>query len=45
MNLTKDGHAVLLHDPTVDRTSEGSGHVFDMTLEEVKKLDFGVKCG
>lgn len=43
--LTKDGHAVLLHDPTVDRTSESSGRVVDMMLDQVKKLDVGVKFG
>jgi len=45
LEFTRDGHPVLLHDTTVDRTSNGSGRVADMTLEEVKKLDFGAKCG
>jgi len=45
LEFTQDGHPVLLHDSTVDRTSNGSGRVADMTLEEVKKLDFGAKCG
>ena len=45
VSLTKDGRAVLIHDPTVDRTSQGSGRVLDMTLEEMKKLDVGVKFG
>ena len=40
--FTKDGHPVLLHDGTVDRTSDGYGDIHDMTLEEAKKLDFGV---
>lgn len=39
--FTKDGHPVLLHDGSVDRTSNGRGDIHDMTLEEVKKLDFG----
>ena len=43
VSLTKDGSAVLFHDQTVDRTSEASGRLLDMTLEEVKKLDVGVK--
>ena len=43
VSLTKDGHAVLFHDPTVDRVSEASGRLLDMTLEEVKGLDVGVK--
>ena len=41
--LTKDGHCVLLHDETVDRTSDGSGKVQDMTLEELRRLKFGGK--
>ena len=43
VSLTKDGRAVLFHDPTVDRTSEASGRLLDMTLEEVKELDVGIK--
>jgi len=43
VQLTKDGHPVLLHDPTVDRTTNGSGNVADMTLAEVKELDAGSK--
>lgn len=45
LEFTRDGHPVLLHDSTVDRTSSGSGRVADMTLEEIKKLDFGSKYG
>ena len=45
LEFTRDGHPVLLHDSTVDRTSNGSGRVADMTLEEIKKLDFGSKYG
>ena len=41
LDFTKDGHPVLIHDSTVDRTSDGSGRVNEMTLEELKKLDFG----
>ena len=43
--LTRDGHCVLLHDETVDRTSNGSGRVSEMTLEELRALDFGSKFG
>lgn len=35
---TKDGHLVLMHDDTVDRTTNGSGRVADLTLQEVKSL-------
>ena len=39
--FTADGVAVLLHDSTVDRTSNGTGNIAQMTYEEVYKLDFG----
>ncbi|ASJ02426.1 glycerophosphodiester phosphodiesterase [Thermococcus profundus] len=39
--LTKDGEVVVIHDETVDRVSNGSGKVKEMTLEELKSLDFG----
>lgn len=45
LSLTKDGHAVLLHDATVDRTSNGTGRIAEMTLEQAKKLDFGSHSG
>jgi len=40
---TKDGELVSLHDPTLDRVSDGTGNVWDYTLEELLKLDFGIK--
>ena len=43
--FTKDGEAVLLHDERIDRTSNGSGRVHNMTLKQLKQLDFGVKSG
>ena len=36
---SKDGHAVIIHDERVDRTTDGTGRVKDMTLEELRKLD------
>ena len=45
VEYTKDGYPVLLHDPTVDRTSNGTGHVRDMTFAQVRELDFGIKFG
>ena len=39
--FTSDGVAVLLHDGTVDRTSNGTGSITSLTLAEVKALDFG----
>lgn len=41
INITKDGHLVVIHDNTVDRTTNGSGYVKNMMLEEIKKLDAG----
>lgn len=39
--LTADGRVVLMHDPDVDRTTDGSGPIAKMTFEEVRKLDAG----
>lgn len=41
IHMTKDGHLVAIHDPTVDRTTDGTGLVNEMTLEEVQSLDAG----
>lgn len=38
---TRDGHVVVMHDDTVDRTTDGTGPVRDLTLEEIKALDAG----
>ncbi|MCG7852736.1 MAG: hypothetical protein MIO92_09455 [Methanosarcinaceae archaeon] len=38
---TKDGAIVIMHDETVDRTTNGSGKVIDLTLAELRKLDAG----
>lgn len=43
--LTKDHVLVLMHDETVDRTTDGRGRVADLTLAELKTLDAGVKKG
>lgn len=39
--LTADGHPVLMHDATVDRTTDGRGAIADKTLAEVRALDAG----
>jgi glycerophosphoryl diester phosphodiesterase len=39
--LSKDNQMVVIHDDTVDRTTNGKGKVSDLTLEEIKKLDAG----
>lgn len=38
---TRDGHLVIMHDGTVDRTSNGKGKVSDLTFEEIGALDAG----
>ena len=38
---TKDGEIVVIHDATVDRTTNGRGAVADKSLAELKKLDAG----
>lgn len=35
---TKDGHLILMHDATIDRTTNGTGHVNSYTLEEIKRF-------
>src|SRR5699024_12111136 len=40
-HLTNDGHLVVIHDDTVERTTNGIGKVNEMTLEEVQMLDAG----
>ncbi|MBD1391605.1 glycerophosphodiester phosphodiesterase family protein [Mucilaginibacter glaciei] len=43
LNKTKDGEIVIMHDQTIDRTTNGKGKPADFTLEEIKK--FGLKNG
>ena len=38
VRLTADGHAVVTHDPDVSRTTNGTGLVSEMTLEEIRAL-------
>ncbi len=40
VHLTRDRQVVLLHDSTLDRTSDGTGQVADRKLEELRRLDF-----
>ncbi len=42
---TKDGALVLMHDSTVNRTTNGSGKIDSMTLAEVRQLRVGPKNG
>ena len=38
VQLSKDGRLVVIHDETVDRTTDGAGWVKDMTLQELRQL-------
>ena len=41
--VSADGHLVLLHDDTVDRTTDGAGRAEDMTLAQMRALDAGYR--
>ena len=41
VQMTKDGDLIVMHDETVDRTTNGTGRVKDLTLEEIKALAAG----
>jgi glycerophosphoryl diester phosphodiesterase len=41
VHLTSDGHIVVIHDATVDRTTNGTGAVSEMTLDDLRGLDAG----
>jgi glycerophosphoryl diester phosphodiesterase len=45
VRITADGHAVVLHDPTVDRTTDGTGRVSTRTLAEVRALGITLTNG
>jgi glycerophosphoryl diester phosphodiesterase len=43
VHATADGHCVVIHDDTVDRTTNGQGAVAEMRLAELKELDAGYR--
>ncbi|GBG32072.1 Glycerophosphodiester phosphodiesterase 1 [Hondaea fermentalgiana] len=45
VQFCKTGEVVIMHDATVDRTTDGTGAVANLTLQELKALDAGVKKG
>lgn len=47
ISVTKDGRWVIMHDSTVDRMTNGSGNIADMTFEQIRKLkiDSGKNVG
>ncbi|AXG76543.1 glycerophosphodiester phosphodiesterase [Streptomyces paludis] len=42
LHLSKDGALVVMHDTTVDRTTDGTGAIADRTLAELRELDAGL---
>ncbi|SHL48301.1 glycerophosphodiester phosphodiesterase [Actinacidiphila paucisporea] len=42
LHLSKDGALVVMHDAAVDRTTDGSGLIRDLTLAEIRTLDAGL---
>jgi glycerophosphoryl diester phosphodiesterase len=42
---SRDGHLVIIHDDTVDRTTNGKGLVREKTLDELRTLDAGLRWG
>jgi glycerophosphoryl diester phosphodiesterase len=45
VNITRDGTLVMMHDPTLERTTSGTGRVSAATWEEIQQLDAGGKFG
>lgn len=45
VDLTRDGHIIVMHDATIDRTTTGRGRVGTLTLAEVQRVDAGVWKG
>lgn len=43
VHLTADGQVAVIHDDTVDRTTDGAGRVADLTLAAIKSFDAGSK--
>jgi glycerophosphoryl diester phosphodiesterase len=41
VQMTQDGELVVIHDETVDRTTDGTGAVAGLTLEQIRRLDAG----
>jgi glycerophosphoryl diester phosphodiesterase len=41
IHTSSDGHLMVMHDATVDRTTNGSGSVYEMTRAEIQALDAG----
>jgi glycerophosphoryl diester phosphodiesterase len=45
VRMTRDAEVVVIHDATVNRTTDGRGRVAAMNAEAIKRLDAGVRFG
>lgn len=43
VHFSKDHQFIIMHDETVDRTTNGSGRIVDKNLSEIKHLDAGIR--
>ncbi len=43
LHVTRDGEVVVIHDETLDRTTDGRGGIAELTLEQIKQRDAGMK--
>jgi glycerophosphoryl diester phosphodiesterase len=43
IQLTKDGQIVVMHDLNIDRTSDGTGYIRNMTYEELSQFNYYYK--
>ncbi|RLI46366.1 glycerophosphodiester phosphodiesterase, partial [Candidatus Bathyarchaeota archaeon] len=42
VRVSRDGRLVIMHDETVDRTTNGHGYVSELTFDELRSLDAGM---
>jgi glycerophosphoryl diester phosphodiesterase len=42
VHLSRDGHPVVIHDADLSRTTNGTGRVGDLRLDEIRRLDAGL---
>jgi glycerophosphoryl diester phosphodiesterase len=45
VRLTRDGALAIIHDENVDRTTNGTGRVADLSWDEIRALDAGIRFG
>ena len=43
VHVSADGHAIVIHDPTLERTTDGRGAVSELTLERIRAVDAGAR--